>query len=71
MPTLPFHAGPLTHSPFYVALLLLFVTLLALNSSRNRLRTQVFFGDGGDEPLHSLELLLGLWVAVNDLGSMR
>jgi uncharacterized membrane protein YecN with MAPEG domain len=51
MPTLPFHAGSLTHSPFFVALLFLFVTLLALNTSRNRLRTRVFFGDGGDEPL--------------------
>ena len=51
MPTLPFHAGPLTHSPFFVALLLVFVTALALNTSRHRLRTHVIFGDGGDEPL--------------------
>src|SRR5258708_6389892 len=51
MPTPPFHAGPLTHSPFFVALLFLFVTALALNTSRHRLRTHVFFGDGGDEPL--------------------
>ena len=51
MPTLPFHSGPLTHSPFFVALLLLFVTALALNTSRHRLRTRVVFGDGGDEPL--------------------
>src|SRR5256714_2889266 len=43
--------GPLTHSPFFVALLFLFVTALALNTSRNRLRTHVIFGDGGDEPL--------------------
>src|SRR5256885_9861081 len=43
--------GPLTHSPFFVALLFLFVTALALNTSRNRLRTHVIFGDGGDEAL--------------------
>ena len=67
MPTLPFHAGPLTHSPFYVALLLLFVTLLALNTSRNRLRTRRL----GVVTTYSLELLLGLWVAVNGLGTMR
>lgn len=138
MPTLPFHAGPLTHSPFYVALLFVFVTMLALNTSRHRLRTHVYFGDGGDEPLrranrahgnaiehvtviaillvllelqgvgkawvvaigtaalaarvlhavafigkiprigrfgvvttYSLELLLGVWVAANGLGTMR
>src|SRR5260370_29708724 len=51
MPTLPLHAGPLTHSPFFVALLFVFVTALALNTSRHRLRTHVIFGDGGDEPL--------------------
>jgi uncharacterized protein len=51
MPTLPFHAAPLTHSPFFVALLFLFVTALALNTSRHRLRTHVIFGDGGDEAL--------------------
>src|SRR5437899_12941285 len=45
------HSGPLTHPPFFVALLLLFVTALALNTSRNRLRTHVIFGDGGDEAL--------------------
>lgn len=51
MPSLPFHAGPLTHSPFFVALLFLFVTALALNTSRHRLRTHVILGDGGDEAL--------------------
>src|SRR2546425_9395645 len=43
--------GLLTHSPFFVALLFLFVTALALNTSRHRLRTHVILGDGGDEPL--------------------
>jgi uncharacterized protein len=47
----PFPAGQLTHSPFFVALLFLFVTALALNTSRNRLRTHVIFGDGGDDRL--------------------
>jgi uncharacterized membrane protein YecN with MAPEG domain len=51
MSNLLLQAGPLTHSPFFVALLLLFVTGLALNTSRNRLRTRVTFGDGGDESL--------------------
>jgi uncharacterized protein len=43
--------GSLTYSPFFVALLFLLVTALALNTSRNRLRTHVIFGDGGDEAL--------------------
>ena len=43
--------GSLTCSPFFVALLFLLVTALALNTSRNRLRTHVIFGDGGDEAL--------------------
>ena len=51
MPTLIFHAGALTHSPFFVALLFLVVTGLALNTSRHRLRTRVRFGDGGDDSL--------------------
>jgi uncharacterized membrane protein YecN with MAPEG domain len=51
MPTLLFRAGTLTHSPFFVALLFLLVTTLALNTSRHRLRTRVRFGDGGDDSL--------------------
>ena len=43
--------GSLTYSPLFVALLFLLVTALALNTSRNRLRTHVIFGDGGDEAL--------------------
>ena len=51
MPTLLFRAGTLTYSPFFVALLFLFVTALALNTSRHRRRTRVRFGDGGDDSL--------------------
>lgn len=43
--------GSLSYSPFFVALLFLLVTALALNTSRNRLRTHVIFGDGGDDAL--------------------
>lgn len=37
----------------YTALLVLLVTVLALNVSRNRIQTRVSFGDGGSMPLQA------------------
>src|SRR6266851_5001383 len=47
----PAYSRAMPTLPFYVALLFVFVTALALNTSRHRQRTHVIFGDGGDEPL--------------------
>ncbi len=45
----------LTHAPLFVALMMLLLTLLGMNSSRMRVKLKIFYADGGNLDMRAAE----------------